>query len=109
MSLELPGIFAAGLLTFLSPCILPLVPLYLALLGGTSVAELQAGSLRRGKLISTAVAFSLGLSVVFVGLGLAATTVGHALIAHRSLLMQLGGLVVFLFGLRFVGFLRIPF
>lgn len=110
MSLELPGIFAAGLLTFLSPCILPLVPLYLALLGGTSLAELQAGGrLRRLKLVATAVSFALGLSVVFVGLGLAATSVGHALVSHRLLFLQLGGLVVFLFGLRFIGVLRVPF
>lgn len=115
MSLELPGIFSAGILTFLSPCILPLVPLYLSLLGGVSVAELKAGtgeqaSVRlRARLVLTALVFSLGLGLVFVAMGLAATQVGHALVAHRTLLLQLGGLVVFLFGLKFLGVLRLPF
>lgn len=109
MSFELSGIFAAGLLTFLSPCILPLVPLYLSLLAGVSVGELKAGQSARGRLLKTAVAFTLGLSAVFVGLGLAATSLGHLLVAHRTLLLQLGGLVVFLFGLKFLGVLKVPF
>ncbi|MBX5481396.1 MAG: thioredoxin fold domain-containing protein [Myxococcaceae bacterium] len=113
MSLELPGIFLAGLLTFVSPCILPLVPLYLSLLGGASISELEKGGQGSGRLriqlLVTAVAFALGLGAVFVALGLAATAVGHALLTHRALLLQLGGLVVFLFGLKFLGVLRLPF
>ncbi len=109
MPLDLPGILLAGLLTFLSPCILPLVPLYLSLLAGASVAELKAGRRGTGRLILTAVAFSLGLGLVFVGLGMAATSVGHALVEHRTLLLQLGGLLIFLFGLKFLGVLKLPF
>src|SRR4051794_39592816 len=110
MSLELPGIFVAGLLTFVSPCILPLVPLYLSLLGGASISELQTSTARlRAKLLVTGLAFSLGLTFVFVVLGLAATALGHALLEHRTLFLQLGGLVVFLFGLKFLGVLKIPF
>lgn len=114
MSFELPGIFFAGVLTFVSPCILPLVPLYLSLLGGASISELQqpgggAGGRLRMKLMVTAVSFTLGLALIFVLLGLAATAAGHALVAHRELFLQIGGLVVFLFGLKFIGVLKLPF
>ncbi len=98
--------FAAGLLTFASPCILPLVPVYLALLGGTSADPDSKPSAART--FAAAVAFSLGLSLVFVGLGLAATAAGKALVAHRALFLQLGGLAVFLFGLKLLGALQIP-
>jgi cytochrome c-type biogenesis protein len=109
MPFDLPAILVAGLLTFLSPCILPLVPLYLSVLAGASAAELKAGRRGTGTLVLTAVCFSLGLGVVFVGLGLAATSLGNALVQHRTLLMQLGGVLIFLFGLKFLGVLRVPF
>lgn len=107
MSFDLLGIFAAGLLTFASPCILPLVPIYLALLGGAATSEL-AGGRRIGRTVAAAAAFALGLSLVFVGMGLAATAFGQALVAHRALLLQLGGLAIFLFGLKFLGVLQLP-
>jgi len=107
MGLELLGIFAAGALTFVSPCILPLVPGYLALLGGVSAGELQGGA-RRGRTLLAALFFSLGLALVFMGLGLAATAAGRLLVAHRTLLMQLGGLAVFVFGLKLLGYLQVP-
>src|SRR4051794_23684684 len=105
MSFDLPGLFAAGLLTFLSPCILPLLPLYLSFLGGTSVAQLRAGEAPR-RLWTSALAFCLGLSAVFVALGLAATALGQALSTHRTVLLQLGGGVVLLFGLKALGLLK---
>jgi cytochrome c-type biogenesis protein len=107
MSFDLPGLFAAGLLTFLSPCILPLLPLYLSFLGGTSVAQLRAGEAPR-RLWASALAFCLGLSAVFIALGLAATALGRALSTHRALLLQLGGAVVLLFGLKALGLLKLP-
>ncbi len=100
------AIFAAGLLTFASPCILPLVPVYLALLGGAS-AGAQGGH-RPARPFVAAIAFVLGLSLVFVLLGLAASAAGRALVAHRTLLLQLGGLAVFLFGLKLLGVLQVP-
>ena len=107
MHFDLFGIFAAGLLTFASPCILPLAPVYLGLLGGASVGELKARA-RVGRTIAAAAAFALGLGAVFVLLGMAATLFGHALVAHRTVLLQLGGLVVFLFGLKYLGVLNLP-
>ena len=107
MSLDLAGILLAGLLTFASPCIVPLIPLYLGLLGGTSALEVGGGSRRR--LVASATAFSLGLATVFVALGLVASAAGQALAAHRQLLLAVSGTVVIAFGLRFLGVLRLPF
>ena len=107
MTFALSGLFAAGLLTFLSPCVLPLVPIYLALLGGASVAELRRGG-GGGRLLGTATAFSLGLSAVFVALGMAATSVGHALVEHRTLLMQLSRTAMVVMGLKFLGVVTVP-
>jgi cytochrome c-type biogenesis protein len=106
MTLSHFAIFAAGLLTFASPCILPLVPVYLALLGGASAGD-RSGH-RSVRVFAAAVAFTLGLSLVFVLLGLAASAAGRALVAHRTLLLQLGGLAVFLFGLKLLGALQVP-
>ncbi len=108
MTFDLLGLFAAGLATFASPCILPLAPVYLGLVGGASIGELRAGR-RIARTLAAATAFTLGLGVVFVLLGLAATSLGHALVAHRTLLLQLGGLAIFLFGLKYLGVLQLPF
>jgi len=107
MSFSFPALFLAGLLTFLSPCVLPLVPIYLATLAGTSATALREGSRGKGLFLST-VAFALGLSVVFVSLGLAASAVGRTLSGHRVLVLQLSGLAIFLAGLKLMGFLRMP-
>ena len=108
MTLDLPGVFAAGLLTFLSPCVLPLVPLYLALLAGASVRDIRAGA-RQGRLVATALAFAFGLAAVFVALGLAATAASRAISEHRSALLGAGGVTIALLGLRQMGLLRLPF
>jgi cytochrome c-type biogenesis protein len=108
MSFDLPGLFAAGLLTFLSPCVLPLVPLYLGLLAGASVAEVRRGR-RVGRLVTTAVAFSLGLGAVFVALGLAATAAGRALADHREALLRVAGVTLVLLGIHQLGLLPLPF
>lgn len=107
MSLDLPGLFTAGLLTFLSPCVLPLVPVYLGLLGGASVADVRAGA-ARGRLLATAGAFAAGLASVFVALGLGASAVGGLLDAHRAALLRIAGGLAVLFGLKFLGVLRLP-
>ena len=107
MSFSFPALFLAGVLTFLSPCVLPLVPIYLATLAGSSASALRDGS--RGKrLFGATLAFSLGLSVVFITLGLAASAVGRTLSGHRALVLQLSGLAIFLAGLKLMGFLRVP-
>lgn len=108
MPLDLPGLFAAGVLTFLSPCVLPLVPIYVALLAGASVGEIRAGR-RSGRLVATAAAFAVGLGAVFVVLGLAATAAARIVNEHRALLLQVGGAAIVTLGLRQLGVLRIPF
>uniref|UniRef100_UPI001F5A2E44 cytochrome c biogenesis protein CcdA n=1 Tax=Anaeromyxobacter sp. SG17 TaxID=2925405 RepID=UPI001F5A2E44 len=107
MSFDIPGLFAAGVLTFLSPCVLPLVPIYLGLLGGASVADVRAGG-ARGRLVATAFAFAAGLASVFVALGLGASAAATLLAAHREVLLRVAGIVVVLFGLKFLGVLRLP-
>lgn len=106
MHFDLAGLFLAGLLTFASPCVLPLVPIYLGLLGEASAEGLRGGA--RPRLVARTAAFSLGLAAVFVALGLAASAVGRLLSAHRPLLLAASGLVMIGFGLRFLGVLRLP-
>lgn len=105
MDLSIPAIFAGGLLTFVSPCILPLVPLYLSFLAGRSVVDLRSGA-NAPRLMPSAVAFSLGLALVFVLLGLAASAAAAVLEAHRQLLLGIGAALILLFALRLLGLLR---
>ena len=103
--------FLAGLVSFVSPCVLPLVPAYLSLLTGESLEDLRenaSASLRR-RAIGHALAFILGFTVVFVALGLTASAIGSILDAHRMLIAQIGGIVVILLGLQMMGMIRIPF
>ncbi|HZY99288.1 MAG TPA: cytochrome c biogenesis protein CcdA [Candidatus Baltobacteraceae bacterium] len=103
--------FLAGLVSFVSPCVLPLVPAYLSLLTGESLEDLKAETARlaRARTLTHAVAFVLGFSVVFVALGLTASAIGGALNANRTLISQIGGVLVVILGLQMMGFLRIPF
>ncbi|MEB3297932.1 MAG: cytochrome c biogenesis protein CcdA [Candidatus Sericytochromatia bacterium] len=105
--------FGAGLMSFLSPCVLPLVPGYLSFVAGVSLDELKAGAATasgaRGRVLSQTLAFVLGFSLVFVLLGASATTLGALLLDHQVLIGRLAGAVVILFGLHTAGWLRIPF
>src|SRR4051812_19478740 len=92
-------LYVAGLASFLSPCVLPLVPSYLAILGG-------AGASPRGRLRRAGIGFALGLSLVFVGFGLSASAVALALGAHRRVLMVIAGVLMLLFGAKLLGVLR---
>lgn len=106
--LSFAGLFVAGALTFASPCVLPLVPLYLSFLSGASISELKAGK-GGGRLLAVGMAFSLGLSVVFVTLGMAAGALGAQLEAHRTVWVPVAGAALILFGLKLLGLLRLPF
>ncbi len=103
--------FLAGLVSFVSPCVLPLVPAYLSFLTGSSLEELQAdaGPAVRARAISHALAFILGFSIVFIALGLTASALGAVLNQHRVLIAQIGGAVVIVLGLQMMGVVRIPF
>ncbi|HXE31688.1 MAG TPA: cytochrome c biogenesis protein CcdA [Terriglobales bacterium] len=103
--------FAAGLLSFLSPCVLPLVPGYVSLLSGTVAgaeeAEAAAVAAARRTLLVNSICFILGFSLVFIALGATATQVGQTLRTHQQLFSQIGGLIVILFGLHLLGVIRI--
>lgn len=104
--------FAAGFVSFISPCVLPMVPAYLSLLTGSSLEELHAEETRaqmRSLAVGHALAFIAGFTVVFVSLGLTASVLGGLLNANRVLIAQIGGCIVVILGLQMMGMLRIPF
>ena len=108
-SLPLPiAAFLAGLVSFLSPCVLPLVPGYVSLISGVGVEQLktQESHLLR-KVMLNSVAFILGFSVVFITLGAVATEVSQMLSRYRSILAQIAGVVIILFGLHLTGVFKI--
>ncbi|HKU80624.1 MAG TPA: cytochrome c biogenesis protein CcdA [Candidatus Tumulicola sp.] len=102
--------FLAGLVSFVSPCVLPLVPAYLSMLTGESLEDLKAeqAAAARARTLAHAVAFVLGFGLIFVALGLTASAVGGLLNAHRTLISQIGGVVVVVLGLHTMGMIRIP-
>lgn len=104
--------FIAGLLMFLAPCTLPLVPAYLAFISGVSEADTVAGGKSRTahkRLVINAVAFVVGFSLVFILFGVAAGAVGAQIGQYRTLLSQIGGVFVVIFGLMLLGFLTPTF
>jgi cytochrome c-type biogenesis protein len=108
-SLPLPiAAFLAGLVSFLSPCVLPLVPGYVSLISGVGVEQLKTheSQLLR-KVMLNSVAFILGFSVVFIALGAVATEVSQMLSRYRSTLAQVAGVVIILFGLHLTGVFKI--
>lgn len=98
-------VFAAGLLSFLSPCVLPLVPGYISMISGVGVDELKEGQGSGGKLLSSALAFVIGFSAVFITMGATASAVGAFLLRNRNLLAPIAGALIILFGLHLVGWL----
>lgn len=108
-TLPLPiAAFLAGLVSFLSPCVLPLVPGYVSLISGVGVEELktQETQLLR-KVMLNSVGFILGFSVVFIALGAISTEVGQLMARYKSLLARVAGVVIILFGLHLTGLFRI--
>lgn len=99
---------AGGILSFLSPCVLPIVPPYLAYMAGSSLHDVSESKAPDPKVLRTALFFVLGLSTVFLLLGLAASSLGRALLAWQRELTMVSGLAITLFGLHFLGVLRIP-
>ncbi|WP_127559109.1 cytochrome c biogenesis CcdA family protein [Nioella ostreopsis] len=96
----------AGVLSFLSPCVLPIVPPYLAYMGGISMNEMQEGTGRRRAVLAAAF-FVLGLSTVFIFLGFTASIFGQFFLQNQDLLAKIAGAVVIVFGLHFLGVFRI--
>ena len=110
-NLSVFAVFAAGLLSFLSPCILPLIPAYLSFISGVSLGEMREREGGKGsrRVLFNALVFVAGFSFVFVSLGASATFLGKFLIAKIGILKVVGGALVILFGLHTLHIFRIPF
>jgi cytochrome c-type biogenesis protein len=108
------GAAGAGMLSFLSPCVLPLVPAYLCFLGGVSLEELTdaeaAGTERAavtGRVVLAALAFVIGFSVVFISFGATASALSQLILEYKLVLGKIAGVVIILFGLHFMGLFRL--
>lgn len=101
---------AAGVLSFLSPCVLPIVPPYLAYMGGISVTEMQGDEARsRRRVLGAAAFFVLGLSTVFLFLGFTASAFGRFFLSNQDWFVTIAGIVIMIFGAHFIGVYRIGF
>jgi cytochrome c-type biogenesis protein len=115
--------FGAGLLSFISPCVLPLIPGYLSYVSGLSLDELRGGPAQAGagavavataapaaarrRLVGASLAFILGFSIVFVALGASASAIGQFLMSRLTVLNRVAGAIIIIFGLHTMGVLRI--
>jgi len=98
----------AGVISFLSPCVLPIVPPYLAYMSGVSLTEMTSEAAARRRATFTALCFVLGLSTVFLFLGFTASALGTFFLKNQELFAKISGVVVIVFGLHFLGVFRIP-
>jgi cytochrome c-type biogenesis protein len=94
--------FAVGFISFISPCVLPLVPGYLSAVSGVSLAEIQRGDRRLSRILVPAIVFCLSFTVVFVALGMTATGLGSTLRDSRGTLDQVAGIVIIALGVFFL-------
>jgi len=110
-NLSIPVAFAAGLVSFLSPCVLPLVPGYISMLSGLSMEDLKAESNEKvtALILRNSVAFVVGFSAVFIALGASATAVGRFLLSQHGIFNIVAGAIIIVFGLHLTGLIKIPF
>ncbi len=99
---------AAGVLSFLSPCVLPIVPPYLAYMGGVTVTDMETTAARR-RAVGSATFFVLGLSTVFLILGFTASAFGRFFLSNQDWFVSIAGVVIMVFGAHFLGVYRIGF
>ena len=98
--------FSAGLLSFLSPCVLPLIPSYVTFITGLSLDDVQ--NARRSALVH-GLLFVIGFTLIFLAMGAGATMLGQALLRHRDWISRIGGVIIIIFGLYLLGVLNIGF
>lgn len=103
MGVSVLAAFLAGLVSFLSPCVLPLVPGYVSMLSGMGVEQLKEGQGNKAGLLGSALAFVAGFSLVFISFGASASAVGTFLLRNRVLLEPIAGALIVLFGLHLIG------
>lgn len=108
-TVTLPLAFAAGLLSFLSPCVLPLIPTYLTYLAGHTLEQLADQKSGRARLMANAFLFVLGFSTIFVAFGAGASTLGRFLLENQRLVAKLAGVVVMVLGLNTAGVINLAF
>jgi cytochrome c-type biogenesis protein len=104
--------FIFGLLSFISPCVLPIVPGYISFISGVSFEEMQDTEHRakvRKRIAVNSIFFILGFSVVFIALGASATAFGHFLHDKITLIGKIAGIIIVIFGLHMTGIFKIPF
>ncbi len=108
--LNIATAFLAGLVSFISPCVLPLVPSYLSFLTGTSLEDLKTDSTAAAKtrVLSHALAFISGFTVIFIAIGLSASAIGGVFVNNKRIVEIIGGLIIVVLGLQMMGFLKIP-
>ena len=110
-NVSLLAAFAAGFLSFVSPCVLPLIPGYISFISGASMDEMRGGvtapTTSRTQIFVTSLAFVIGFSLVFVALGASATAVGKFMFARLPLLSKIAGVILIIFGLHTMGVFRL--
>jgi cytochrome c-type biogenesis protein len=107
-AVSFPLAFAAGLVSFLSPCVLPLLPAYLSFMTGLTTAELSGDDRSTSRVMVPALLFVLGFSLVFVGLGASASLLGQFLTDYRFVLEKVAGVAVIAFGVLMLGVIKVP-
>lgn len=99
----------AGIISFLSPCVLPIVPPYLAYMGGISMADITDDKISNKPAVVAAIFFALGLSTVFIFLGFAASAFGQVFLQYQETMARIAGVLIIIFGLHFLNILNLPF
>jgi cytochrome c-type biogenesis protein len=99
----------AGVLSFVSPCVLPLIPAYISYISGVSLQDMQSGEVSSKKIIINSIAFVLGFSTVFILLGASASLIGKVLARHMNTFKLIAGIIIIIFGLHTAGIIRIKF
>jgi len=102
--------FLAGLVSFVSPCVLPLVPSYLSFLTGTSLEDLktQDSAAEKARVLAHAIAFVCGFTLIFVLIGLSASAIGSVFANNKDIIARIGGVIIIVLGLNMLGIFRIP-
>jgi len=98
--------FSAGLLSFLSPCVLPLVPAYMSYLTGSAVSDVKTGVDKRN-LIFKSIGFVIGFSLIFIALGASVSFLGKFFISNLNVLRKIGGVIIILLGIHLTGLIKI--
>ncbi len=109
MKVSILAAFGGGLLSFLSPCVLPLMPVYISFVTGYSVQELKEGRSSSVRILIPTLAFILGFSLIFVALGASATLIGEILNRYLHIISRILGVLVIILGLHIMGAFRLPF